>query len=107
MYIRRYEDLIRKEKGQNRRSRLSKLQDDAIKNREVSIESLNSLEEEAVQKTTLDQKTLFKFLVISKDSGWKGFFDMLMLFVACYNIFSNAYFAAFGTSESFWFLFSD
>jgi hypothetical protein len=35
-------------------------------------------------------------LVIRKDSPWKGFFDLLMLFCSCYNTFVNAYYAAFG-----------
>lgn len=45
----------------------------------------------------------FDILVIKKDSSWKGAFDILMLFVSCYNIFVNAYYSAFGipNTESF------
>ena len=48
---------------------------------------------------------IFNCLVITKDSTYKGSFDILMLFVSCYNIFGNAFYSAFGKSESdtfFW-----
>ena len=44
----------------------------------------------------IHQKNVFDCLVIKKDSSWKGMFDILMLFVSCYNIFGNAYYSAFG-----------
>lgn len=46
-------------------------------------------------------------LVIRRSSAWKGVFDMLMLFVSCYNIFSNAYYSAFGIPTSLNFMISD
>lgn len=42
----------------------------------------------------------FDILVIKKDSNWKGAFDILMLFVSCYNIFVNAYYSAFGIPDT-------
>ena len=49
---------------------------------------------------------VFNFLVIKKDCTWKGAFDLLMLFVSCYNIFGNALYSAFGMSDEkyFWYL---
>ena len=42
------------------------------------------------------EKNYFDCLVIKKESSWKGGFDVVMLFVSCYNIFMNAYYSAFG-----------
>jgi hypothetical protein len=46
-------------------------------------------------------------LVIKKDSTCKGIFDFIMLFVACQNIFANAYHSAFGIPTSTMFLIAD
>jgi hypothetical protein len=35
-------------------------------------------------------------LVISRDSKWKGKFDLMMMFASIFNVFSNAYYSAFG-----------
>lgn len=43
---------------------------------------------------------MFDCLVIKKDSSWKGMFDILMLFISCYNIFGNAYYSAFGAPDT-------
>jgi uncharacterized membrane protein len=43
---------------------------------------------------------MFDILVIKKDSSWKGAFDIIMLFISCYNIFGNAFYSAFGTPQS-------
>ena len=40
--------------------------------------------------------------MIPKNSGPKGFFDIMMLFVSVYNIFGNAYFATFGERKELW-----
>ena len=50
---------------------------------------------------------IFNCLVITTDNTWKSFFDILMLFVSCYNIFGNAYYSAFGKSESWSFFWID
>ena len=36
--------------------------------------------------------------MIKQDNAWKGGFDIIMLMISCYNIFGNAYVAAFGIS---------
>jgi hypothetical protein len=41
--------------------------------------------------------------VIKKDSTWKGIFDLTLLLISCYNIFSNAFYSAFGIPESIYF----
>ena len=38
--------------------------------------------------------------MIKKDSTWKGIFDLILLLISCYNIFSNAYYSAFGVPDS-------
>ena len=43
---------------------------------------------------------MFDMLIIKKDSSWKGAFDIVMLFISCYNIFGNAYYSAFGAPTS-------
>jgi len=48
-----------------------------------------------------------KYLVIDKDSTWKGGFDIVMLIVSCYNIFGNAYYSAFGIPSSLLFVLID
>lgn len=35
-------------------------------------------------------------LVISRDSKWKGKFDLMMMMASIFNVFSNAYYSAFG-----------
>jgi hypothetical protein len=50
---------------------------------------------------------MFDFLVIKKDSSWKGMFDILMLFISCYNIFGNAYYSAFGAPDTITFMILD
>jgi hypothetical protein len=35
-------------------------------------------------------------LIISLDSDWKSYFDLLMLFASVYNSFTQAYYSAFG-----------
>ena len=46
-------------------------------------------------------------LVIKKDSSWKGAFDVVMLFVSCYNIFVNAFYSAFGIPDTPYFVYVD
>lgn len=41
-------------------------------------------------------------LLIKKDSTWKGAFDIIMLVVSCYNVFGNAFYAAFGMPHLVW-----
>ena len=50
---------------------------------------------ESAYKKRDDLDFLNKF-VIRKDSTWKGVFDIVMMFTSCFNIFGNAYYAAFG-----------
>ena len=38
-------------------------------------------------------------LVISRDSKWKGKFDLMMMMASIFNVFSNAYYSAFGEPE--------
>jgi hypothetical protein len=42
-------------------------------------------------------------LVIKRGSPGKGAFDIMMLFAACFNIFSNAFYSAFGMPDTIWF----
>lgn len=46
-----------------------------------------------------DDLSCLNCLVIRKDNPYKGAFDVVMMFIACYNIFGNAYFAAFGVPD--------
>ena len=43
-----------------------------------------------------DDLPILDKLVIKLDSTWKGVFDFIMMITSCYNIFGNAYYAAFG-----------
>ena len=47
-----------------------------------------------------DDLAFLNKLVISKDSTWKGWFDLVMMVAAIFNIFGNAYYSAFGVPES-------
>ena len=51
---------------------------------------------------TRDDLVMLDKFVIKKDSTWKGIFDLVMLLVSCYNIFGNAYYAAFGVPTQFY-----
>ena len=44
----------------------------------------------------IKNKNFFNKLIIKKDSTWKALFDNVMLIAACYNTFTQAYYAAFG-----------
>ena len=46
-------------------------------------------------------------LLIKKDSTWKGAFDIIMLIVSCYNVFGNAFYAAFGMPDLLWLIIFD
>ena len=52
-------------------------------------------------------ETYLDSLVIKRDNIYLAIFDILMLFVSCYNIFSNAYYSAFGIPTSYNFFISD
>ena len=39
-------------------------------------------------------------IVVKIDNPCKQYFDMLMLPISCYNVFGNAYYAAFGEADS-------
>ena len=45
--------------------------------------------------------------MIRRDSTFKGIFDFIMLFVACQNIFANAYHSAFGIPSTVQFVIID
>ena len=45
--------------------------------------------------------------MIKRESQWKGVFDIIMLCISCYNIFGNAYFSAFGVSDTMTFWIAD
>lgn len=47
------------------------------------------------------------YLVIRKDNTCKKIFDFIMLFVTCQNIFSNAYYSAFGIPTTLQFIIID
>ena len=53
-------------------------------------------------KKQAKQKNCSDYFVIPKNSTAKGFFDISMLLVSCYNIFGNAYFATFGERQEKW-----
>lgn len=64
-------------------------------NREsLSQERMMEALQEPVKKR--DDLAVLNRFVIKKDSTWKGVFDIVMMFTSCYNIFGNAYYAAFG-----------
>ena len=52
--------------------------------------------EENLAQTTVKRKSFFDKFVIDKDSSWKNAFDMVMLVASCYNVFTQAYYSAFG-----------
>ena len=54
-----------------------------------------------------EESNYLNFLVIKKDSTWKGAFDVVMLFVSCYNIFVNAYYSAFGIPTERYYVYVD
>lgn len=41
--------------------------------------------------------------MIKEDSTWKAYFDLLMLIASVYNVFTQAYYSAFGLPEGFYF----
>ena len=45
--------------------------------------------------------------MIQKDSQWKSVFDIVMLFAACYNTFSQAYYAAFNRPNNMYYIIID
>lgn len=44
----------------------------------------------------MNNENCLNIFVIAKDNSLKGIFDVVMMFVSIYNIFGNAYYAAFG-----------
>lgn len=52
--------------------------------------------EENLTQTTVKKASFFDRFVIAKDSSWKNAFDMVMLVASCYNVFTQAYYSAFG-----------
>lgn len=54
---------------------------------------------EDITVSTKKSSNMFDKLVIEKDSSWKNAFDMVMLFASCYNVFTQAYYSAFGLPE--------
>jgi len=46
-------------------------------------------------------------IVVSHGNALKEYFDMLMLPVSCYNVFGNAYYSAFGSSNNFYIIIID
>ena len=49
-----------------------------------------------------DDLAFLNNFVIKLDSTWKGAFDFVMMITSCYNIFGNAYYAAFGAPTTFY-----
>lgn len=66
----------------------------------------HELDDQATILRKDDLAFLDKF-VIRKDSTWKGIFDFIMMITACFNVFGNAYFAAFGVPTKPWEIFVD
>lgn len=46
-------------------------------------------------------------VVVKHDNALKEYFDMIMLPVSCYNVFGNAYYSAFGSSNDFYIIVID
>lgn len=53
------------------------------------------------------KKTICDKFIISIDSTWKGYFDLLLLLTSGLNIFGNAYLAAFDIDENLTFIIVD
>ena len=53
------------------------------------------------------KKTICDKIIISVDSTWKGYFDLLLLLTSGLNIFGNAYLAAFDIDENLLFIIVD
>ena len=105
-----------KKKLLRRSSSKSNLQGSKCKHKETCSSSEDEKEDniakwqkqtEIQDKGTRTCKACLNSLVIKRDSTLKGIFDMTMLFVSCYNIFSNAYYSAFGIPTSMKFVISD
>ena len=50
-------------------------------------------------KYNKDDLAFLDKLVISRDSKWKGKFDLMMMLASIFNVFSNAYYSAFGEPQ--------
>jgi hypothetical protein len=70
-----------------------------------ALDDFDEINLEDVQTNT--HNNIIDCLVIKKDSSWKGMFDILMLFISCYNIFGNAYYSAFGAPDTILFVVID
>lgn len=71
-----------------------------LSEREKDNELIESITMESNFSNKKDDLAFLNKLVISKDSYWKGMFDLLMMFASIFNIFGNAYYSAFGVPES-------
>jgi len=67
---------------------------------ELENEAEDQLLGDELQGTNYQSQNIFDCLVIKKDNTYKSGFDIIMLVVSCYNIFGNAYYSAFGASNS-------
>ena len=52
------------------------------------LENFGKFEERMVVSGAENNSHFLDKFVISKDSVWKGLFDMVMLVASCYNVFS-------------------
>lgn len=69
--------------------------------KDISTELENNAKQEIDDLAFLDK------LVISKDSRLKGYFDVMMMFASIFNVFTNAYYSAFGEPTSFYLSIAD
>ena len=74
---------------------------------EIAIETMDDDYDFNTGMESQNKHNCFNKLVISRNSTWKVVFDIVMLFVSCYNIFGNAYFSAFEITEDLQFLILD
>lgn len=68
-------------------------------NSRITSSDINNVVSEYKRKKS--NENMFQRIIIRKDNSYKALFDIIMMFVSCYNIYGNAYFAAFGISDDF------
>ena len=60
---------------------------------------INPEDVQLIKKAKVKQKTFSEIVVVKHDNPFKEYFDLVMLPVSCYNVFGNAYYSAFGSSN--------
>ena len=90
--------LVQSEERGNRQNKMTKsslADEEPDPNSKMDFE-INTQDGQVVAET----KGLFDFLVIKIDSQWKNIFDIMMIIVSCYNVYTNAFYSAYRMPET-------